>query len=91
MEARISKYKLRPGLRNKNCGTGLGDWAGNQGQGWAAIIRARDPDANTLLKKIDFFFFKLGFTPCKAKQPIRDMELQERKHERKITRYRKSV
>ena len=57
MEAWISKYKLGPGLRNKNCGTGLGDWAGNQGQGWAAIIRARDTDANTLLKQIDFFFF----------------------------------
>ena len=38
-----------------------------------------------------FFFFKLGFTPCKAKQPLRGMELQERKHEKKITGYRKSV
>ena len=26
------------------------------------------------------FFFKLGFIPCKAKQPQRGMELQERKH-----------
>ena len=26
------------------------------------------------------FFFKLGFTPCKVKQPLRGMELQERKH-----------
>ena len=26
------------------------------------------------------FFFKLGFTPCKAKQPLQGMELQERKH-----------
>ena len=25
------------------------------------------------------FFFKLGFTPCKAVQPLRGMELQERK------------
>ena len=38
-----------------------------------------------------FVFFKLGFTPCEAKQPLRGMELQERKHEKKITGYRKSV
>ena len=31
------------------------------------------------------FFFQLGFTPCKAEQP-----LQEKKH-KKITGYRKSV
>ena len=24
------------------------------------------------------FFFKLGFTPCKAEQPLRGMELQEK-------------
>ena len=29
-----------------------------------------------------FFFFKLGFTPCKAKQPLRGMELQEKKHKK---------
>ena len=31
-------------------------------------------------KKFSFcvlFFFKLGFTPCKAEKPIRGMELQE--------------
>ena len=27
-----------------------------------------------------FFFFKLGFTPCKAKQTLRGMKLQEKKH-----------
>ena len=27
-----------------------------------------------------YFFFKLGFTPCKAEQPLRAMELQEKKH-----------
>ena len=32
------------------------------------------------------FFLKLGFTPCKAKQPLRGMELQE-----KIKAYSKSV
>ena len=37
------------------------------------------------------FFFLWVFTPCKAKQPLRGMELQERKNEKKITRYRKSV
>ena len=26
-----------------------------------------------------FFFFKLGFTPCKAEQPLQGMELQEKK------------
>ena len=30
-----------------------------------------------LLSKI-FLFFKLGFTPCKAEQPLRGMELQEK-------------
>ena len=28
------------------------------------------------------FFFKLGFTPCKAEQPLRGMELQEKKHKK---------
>ena len=25
-----------------------------------------------------FFFLKLGFTPCKAEQPLQGMELQEK-------------
>ena len=25
-----------------------------------------------------FFFFKLGFTPCKAEQPLQGIELQEK-------------
>ena len=29
-----------------------------------------------------FFFFKLGFTPGKAEQPLRGMELQETKQKR---------
>ena len=30
-----------------------------------------------------FVFFKqLGFTPCKAEQPLRGMELQEKKHKK---------
>ena len=29
-----------------------------------------------------FFFLKLGFTPCKAEQPLRGMELQEKKHKK---------
>ena len=37
-------------------------------------------------------FLKLGFTPCKAEQPLRGMELQEKeKKKKKITGYRKSV
>ena len=35
-----------------------------------------------------FDFFKMGFTPCKAEQPLWGMELQEKKH-KKITAYRK--
>ena len=34
-----------------------------------------------------FDFFKMGFTPCKAEQPLWGMELQEKKH-KKITAYR---
>ena len=29
-----------------------------------------------------FFFFKLGFTPCKAEEPLRRMELHTRKRKR---------
>ena len=29
-----------------------------------------------------FIFFKLGFTLCKAKQPLQGMELQEKKHKK---------
>ena len=36
------------------------------------------------------FFFKLGFTQCKAEQPIQDIKLQE-KRTQKIKAYRKSV
>ena len=31
---------------------------------------------------IFFFFFLLGFTPWKAEQPLRAMELQEKKHKK---------
>ena len=27
-------------------------------------------------------FFKLGFTPCRAEQPLQSMELQEKKHKK---------
>ena len=40
--------------------------------------------------KYSAFFYILGFTPCKAEQPLQGMELQEKKH-KKITAYRKSV
>ena len=29
-------------------------------------------------------FFKLGFTPCKAEQPLRGMELQEKKAQKRL-------
>ena len=31
-----------------------------------------------LSKQLFFIFLKLGFTPCKAEQPLRNMELQEK-------------
>ena len=31
-----------------------------------------------------FSFFKLGFTPCKAEQPLRGMELQEREEQKDL-------
>ena len=30
-----------------------------------------------------FFFFKLGFTPCKTEEPLQGMELQEKKKKHK--------
>ena len=33
-----------------------------------------------ILSYIYTFFFFFNFTPCKANQPLRGMELQERKH-----------
>ena len=35
----------------------------------------------TLCKNV-FFIFLLGFTPCKAEQPLRGMELQEKNHKK---------
>ena len=29
-------------------------------------------------------FFQLGFTPCIAEQPLRGMELQEKKHKKRL-------
>ena len=58
------------------------------------ILNLKRP-LSTLCKKANkvnsVFFFELGFTKCKAKQPLRGMELQERRHEKKITGYIKSV
>ena len=48
------------------------------------------PDKFHTEEYIYIYFFKLGFTPCKAEQPLRGMELQE-KSTKKITGYRKSV
>ena len=31
-----------------------------------------------------FFFFKLGFTPCKASQPLRGMGLQEKEAQKRL-------
>ena len=43
-----------------------------------------------MMYSICVIFFKLGFTPCKAEQSLRDMELQE-KEAKKIEAPRKSV
>ena len=31
-----------------------------------------------------FFFFKSGFTPCKAEQPLQGMELQEKEARKRL-------
>ena len=36
-------------------------------------------DSRDLSSRTEENFFKLGFTPCKAEQPLRGMELQENK------------
>ena len=36
------------------------------------------PNVFKFTKNFFFFFFKLGFTPCKAEQPLQGMELQEK-------------
>ena len=35
-----------------------------------------------LSKQLFFIFSKLGFTPCKAEQPLRNMELQEKESQK---------
>ena len=45
---------------------------------------------NLLSHEEPVFFLLLGFTSCKAEQPLRGMELHE-KSTKKITGYRKSV
>ena len=31
---------------------------------------------------LEYIFFSLGLTPCKAEQPLRGMQLQEKKHKK---------
>ena len=38
-----------------------------------------------IVENVFFFFLKLGFTPCKAEQPLLAMELQEKKHKKDYT------
>ena len=33
---------------------------------------------------MNIYIFKLGFTPCNAEQPLRGMELQEKKHKKTL-------
>ena len=60
---------------------------------WPKKLMTIDNKCHLLPANTSFFFKKkkLGFTPCKAKQPLRGLELQESKHKKKITGYRKSV
>ena len=44
-------------------------------RGWEAY---RFLDFLVTLVDLFIFFIKLGFTPCKAEQPLRGMELQEK-------------
>ena len=37
-----------------------------------------DPVLSDITHNVPFFFFYLGFTPCKADWQLRDMELQEK-------------
>ena len=43
-----------------------------------------------IFKCSTFFFFSLGFTPCKAKQPLQAWSYKKKKH-KKIKAHRKSV
>ena len=38
----------------------------------------------SLLGLTDTDFFELGLTPCKAEQPLRGMELQEKKAQKRL-------
>ena len=40
--------------------------------------------SNFIFFSVFSFFFKLGFTPCKAEQPLRGMEVQEKKDPKRL-------
>ena len=46
-----------------------------------------------VISQTERFFLKkkLGFTTCKAEQPLQSIELQEKKHKKDYTGHRKSV
>ena len=41
-------------------------------------------NGNGLVEHHIYFFFKFGFTPCKAEQPLRGMELQEKEAQKRL-------
>ena len=49
---------------------------------WSVITNVRRQYTSICFFLFCFVFFKLGFTPCKAEQPLRGMELQEKKHKK---------
>ena len=50
-----------------------------------------DVCSKTPLCRYFLIFFSLGFTPCKAKQPLQGMELQEKEAQKDYRKYRKSL
>ena len=58
----------------------------SRGEGASSAL-VGNPSSDGVMIKMPFFFyflfFSLGFTPCEAEQPLRGMELQEKKKAQK--------
>ena len=52
-------------------------------------VMSTNCDVTVIFSNLWPIFFQFRCTPCKAEQPLRGMELQEKKH-KKIKAYRKS-
>ena len=49
-----------------------------------ALMDLFTPAKLIFLATLLLFFFFLGFTPCKAEEPLRGMELQEKKAQKRL-------